>query len=158
MLFWKVWFSIQMVTLCQILKWQKHKASDFELKIFFDISDLKMKTFALSDFESIISPVFYSSNLVPPHVFFASLFLDTTMSIYSPHFFRQLGDSIRHRSNNTSCTLFREDFALWSRFGVPLYSLLGFDICRNLLPLVNLMISMLQLLSLTHVWLGFQKS
>ena len=72
--------------------------SDFELKI------LKRVRFC----EKII---YLKSHLSPPHIFF------TTFSSIEPctitaHNIRQLDNSIRRRSNNTSCTHFRKDFEL----------------------------------------------
>ena len=80
------------------------------------------------------------------------------MYSYSLQYLRQLDDSTRHRSNNTSCTRFRKDLNFGICYAVPLYSLYRLDICRNLLLLVKVMILILKLICLTHVWLVFEKN
>ena len=43
-------------------------------------------------------------------------FLHITMYSYMLQYRRQLDNSIRHRSNNASCTLYRKDFHFWLRY------------------------------------------
>ena len=58
------------------------------------------------------------------------------MYIYKLQNFRQLENSIRLRSNNIFCTLFRKDFQFWFRYGVELSSLILLDTCKNQLVLI----------------------
>ena len=58
-------------------------------------------------------------------------FLHKTMFQYSLRCVRHLDNSIRHRSNNTSCTHFRKDFQFWFRCFVPHFSLNKPNTCRN---------------------------
>ena len=57
-----------------------------------------------------------------------------------------LDDKIRHCSNNTSCTHFSKDPDFWFRSFAPLPSLYRLNICWNLLVLVEILISILQLI------------
>ena len=54
------------------------------------------------------------------------------MYSYNLQNLRQLDISIRHRSNNTSCTRFCKDPDFRFCYGVPLYSQLGLDILQKL--------------------------
>ena len=65
---------------------------------------------------------------------FHIVFLHIIMYSYGLQFFRQLDNSIRLRSYNTFCTLFRKDFHFWFRCSAPLLDLL--DICKNQLLLI----------------------
>ena len=60
--------------------------------------------------------------------------------------------SIRRGSTETSCTKFRQDFDYWFRCGFPLFPLYGLYIRKNLLPLVNSVITKLELF-LGHICL-----
>ena len=136
-------------------------ASDFELKIpqrvrlwikrYSSYQILNWK-FYVSVFDNFL----YFWNLKfkpsPTTCSFHIIFLHITMYSYNLQYLRQLDKSIRHRSNNKSCTRVRKDLDYWFRYGVPLYSLYGLDICRKLLLPVKLMKMMLELL-LSHTCL-----
>ena len=122
---------------------------------------LNKKIFVLSDFKStFLQRVrFYINFFTTPQILnnlpksttctFHIVLLHITMYSYSLQYLRQLDISNHHRSNNTSFTRFRKDLDFWFCYGVPLYSLYGLDICKNLLLPIKLMISILQLL-LSH--------
>ena len=88
----------------------------------------------------------------PTRSTFSFVFLHVTMYNCSLQYLRQPGNNNRHRSNSTSSTRFRKDHDFWFCYAVPFYSLYGLDICRNLLLLVKLFISILQVL-LSHTCL-----
>ena len=98
-------FWMKNLTTCRILNWN-----------FFIFSNLKV----------------YPS---PTTCTFHIVFFHKTMYSYSLQYLRKPDNSIRHRSNNTSCTHFRKDLDFWFCYGVPLSSGYGLDICRNLLLL-----------------------
>ena len=82
------------------------------------------------------------------------------MYSYSLRDLRQLDNSIRNQSNNTSCTLFRKDLDFWFCYAVPRLSVSGLDICRNLLLLEKFRTKKLELFCITPIWLfekGFDK-
>ena len=72
--------------------------SDFEIQILKRVQFCEKK---VSFFE--VSPK--STTYI-----FHNVFLHITMYSYSLQYLRQLDNSIRHRSNNSSCTRFRKDF------------------------------------------------
>ena len=53
-----------------------------------------------------------------------------TMYCYRLQCLGQLDNSIRHLSNSTFYNIFRKDFQIWFRYGVPLFSLSLLDICK----------------------------
>ena len=149
------------------LNWKFHYVSGFELKkiqrVRFWNEKNKRVTFWNEIFSScqISNQLFttrqvFKRNILPKSTtgFFHIAFLHKTIYNYMLQYLRQLDNSIRHRSNNTSCTFYCMDFLFWFRFSVPLYSQFGLDICRNLLLLVKIMISILQMshTCLTSFW------
>ena len=166
-LFWQAWFCIDYFNTCKILNWKKYNASvldlkkysasDFEIN-FFRLFGLWMKNLTTCQILNWIFFIFFNLKFSPSpttctiHIVFFHL----TMYSHSLQNLRQLDNSTRHRSNNTSCTHFRKDLGFWFCYGVPLYSQYGLDMCRNLLLLVKLLISILQLFlshtSLTSFW------
>ena len=62
--------------------------------------DIKLKIFHFSNIKLVSSPITCTFHIVLFYV---------TMYNYSPQYLRQLNNSIRHRSNISSCTYFRKD-------------------------------------------------
>ena len=81
---------------CQVLKQKFHNMSDFEIKVLKRVRFCETKIY----FRVLPKSTTYD---------FHNVFLHKTMYNYSPQYLRQLDNGIRHRSNNTSCTLFRKD-------------------------------------------------
>ena len=104
-----------------ILKKKIFKRHDFEEKSLLKSMVLNLKIFFLSNFESKFFRLvrFYVNFFTTRQILnnlpkfttctFHIAFLHITMYSYKPIYLRQLDDSIRHRSNNTFCTLFRTD-------------------------------------------------
>ena len=98
----------------QILNWNIFFWSDFEKKIF------RLVKFRINFFTTrqIMNNLLKSTTCT-----FDIVFLQITICSYNPQNLRQLDNSIRHRSNNTFCTLFRKEFHFWFRYGNPVSSL-----------------------------------
>ena len=79
------------------------------------------------------------------------------MYSYSLQYLRQLNNGTRPCSNKTSCIRFRKDLDFWFCYGVPVHSLYGLDICKNLLLLVKVLISILKLLLSDTCLTSFEK-
>ena len=164
----RVRFWIEKNTTCQILNCKKYNASDFVWKKiqrvrlwkmnfsscqifnkkFYKVSDYKLKNFIFFNLKFWPNPTTCT---------FQIAFLNITTYSHSLHYLRQLENSTHHRSNNTSCSrVFARHLDFWLCYGVRLYSLYGLDTCGNLLLLVNLLISILQLVlsrtCLTSFW------
>ena len=150
---WEKLFNFLCFFKSMILSWKLHYVSDFELKklqrVRFWIKKLKTcqisnwKFFIFSNLKFQPSPTACTSHIV---------FLHITMYSYSLQYLRQIDNSNRHRSKYTSCTRFRKDLDFWFWYGVPLYSLYGLDISKNLLLPLKKLITTLQLL-LSHTYL-----
>ena len=93
-------------------------------KNFYNVLDFKLTTFQLIQSQSLTQS---------HHMYFDIVFFHITLCSYSLQYLRQLDNSNCHRPNNISCTRFRKDLDFWFCYDVPLYSLYGFHICRNLL-------------------------
>ena len=117
---------------------KKFKCGQILMKNFFTSSTLKFQ------------PGSNTSN-------FHNVFLHPTMYNHNLHYLRQLDNSFSHRSNKTSCIRFRKDFDFWFHLGVSLFSVYGLDIWRNLLLLIKILITKVELFFLLHVWLVFEK-
>ena len=127
----------------------KFKKHDFECKFFSRKHVFELNFFVLSDFECSFSQVvsfaikkitlrkILKSNNLPKFTTctFHIAFLHIPMNSYRLRKLRQLYNSIRHRSTNTSCTLFQKDFHFRFRYGVHLSSLKLLNICKNQLLL-----------------------
>ena len=82
------------------------------------------------------------------------------MYSYRQKYLLQLDNSIRLRSNNTFCTLFRKDFHFWFRYEDRLFFLNSLDICKNRLLIIVKLQQLIQFSShtcLTSVWEGYDK-
>ena len=131
-LFRRVKFWIKTSSSGQILNEIIDNLSDFKItfsqRVSFDI-----KNFITRQIWKRNNP--HKSTTYTFHIVFFHLVIYS----YRLRYLRQLDISIRHRSNNTSCTLFRKDFHSCFRCGNPLSSLNLLDICKDqLLLIVNL--------------------
>ena len=137
----------------QISNWTKYNTSDLEInfflhrqilnKIFSTCLNIYQVFFIFFKLKLLLSPFTYTFHFVLFH---------KTMYSYSLQYLRQLDNSTHRRSNNSSCTRFCKDLDFWFCYCVPFCSPYGLDICRNLLLLVKLLKSILQLL-LSHTCL-----
>ena len=126
--------------------------------------------FVLSDSNSIFLQRvrFWNENFTTRHILnwnnlpksttctFHIAFLHKTLWSCNPQYLLHLDNSVRHRSNNAFCTLFRKDFHFWFRYGVPLSFLILLDIFKNLLLLKVKLQQIIQFLSL-NFWLVLKK-
>ena len=126
---------------------------------------LNKKIFVLSDFVSTFSQRvrFGIKNNTTRHISnrknlpksatctFHIVFFHITMYSYRLQYPRQLDKSNRLRSNNTFCTLFRNDFHFRFRYVVPLSSMILLDICKKQLQLIVRLQQSIQFLS--HAYL-----
>ena len=150
--------DIETKTLQRVKFWIKKKRN----ALFFEFRNLQHVRFGLKNsqrvrfwIEIFPTPQIMNQNIFAffnPKVYFSLttctfhiVFLHLTMYKYSLQYLCQLDISIRRHSNNTSCARFCTDLDFLFRYGVPLYSLYGIDICRNLLLPVKLLITILEL-------------
>ena len=109
-------FWIENNKTCQILN-----------KKFYNVLDFKLTIFIFFNLKVWPSPTTCTFHIV---------FLHITMYSYRLQYLLQLDNSIRLRSYNTFCTLFRKDFHFWFRYEVPISFLNSLDICKNQLLLI----------------------
>ena len=137
------------------------KKNGFECKTFFEKRDFEWKNMCKKhDFEIKISRLVifwikkFSSSQILNQLFTTRQILkrnilpkSTTCTFHIPllhitvynyrlEYLRQLDNSLCHRSNNTSCTIFRKDLHFRFHYGVPLSSLKLIDVCENELLLM----------------------
>ena len=161
-----LWFWLKIFTTRQILKRKNTTRHILNLK-FYNNSDFDVKFFHLSfwtgsftTYQVLIWKFFARLSLIwkiliipniklQPSVTTCTLrivFLRTTINNYSLQHPRLLDNINRHRLNKAFCTRFRKDLHFWFRFGVPLFSLYKLNICRNLLLLIKMMITVPEML------------
>ena len=112
----RVRFPIKNFKTCKILKQTFYIMSDFEIKI-------------LNDF--VKNLLILKSHLSPPHLFITTFSSTKPCTKTAYNIFVHLDNSIRHRSNNSSCTLFRENFEFWFHCNAPVFSLDKHNTYRN---------------------------